>query len=67
MPSGNLVRLANDFILSLQFTHWSECFKEETGQLVRANVSLDSLFKWRRTLPTELQQLLKLEMYFERS
>ena len=66
-PSGGLLKLANKFLLSLQFTYWSECLRLESGQLVKASVTLDSLFKWRKRLPTEHQELLKLDIYFEQA
>jgi tetratricopeptide (TPR) repeat protein len=67
VPSKNLLRQANNFILSLQFTYWSERSRQECGQLVRVNLAFGFLVPWHKGLSREGQELLELDKYFERS
>lgn len=67
VPSKNLLRQANKFILSLQFAYWSERSRQDCGQLVRVIVAFGSLVPWHKGLLREDQALLELDKYFERA
>ncbi|KAI1746680.1 hypothetical protein F4782DRAFT_523801 [Xylaria castorea] len=66
-PSKNLLQQANSFVLSLQFAYWSECSRQDCGQLVRVAGAFYSLVTWHKRLSREDQSLVELDKYFERA
>ncbi|KAF2967452.1 hypothetical protein GQX73_g6100 [Xylaria multiplex] len=66
-PNNHLLQQANKFLLSLQFAYWSECSRQDCGQLVRVTVAFCSLTSWHKGLSIVDQSFIELEKYFERA
>lgn len=63
-PTVKLIQQANDFLMSLHFSYWSEYTRLDCGQLVRVCGAFGSLKSWHKRLPSQDQALAHLEGYF---